>query len=137
MEDDIDDLEITDRAADWNSFLTKHYRKELGEISAQYPHLKSLEIDYRELSNWGKTGLEIADEILHTPGKVIGGDVKDAIRNHNLIFTKDESENADTINIRFRCLPKKSMSVTSVPTISIPSSRLREFSERQRKCGRG
>ncbi|GAB7015830.1 minichromosome maintenance protein MCM [Methanogenium cariaci] len=106
MEDDIDDLEITDRAADWNSFLTKHYRKELGEISAQYPHLKSLEIDYRELSNWGKTGLEIADEILHTPGKVIG-DVKDAIRNHNLIFTKDESENADTINIRFRCLPKK------------------------------
>ncbi|KAF1078372.1 minichromosome maintenance protein MCM [Methanogenium sp. MK-MG] len=106
MEEDIDDLEITDRAADWNSFLKKHYRKELGEISAQYPHLKSLEIDYRELSLWGKTGLEIADEVLHNPGKVIG-DVKDAIRNHNLIFTKDESEKADNINVRFRCLPRK------------------------------
>ena len=106
MEDVIDDIEITDRAADWNKFLKKHYRKELGEISAQYPHLRSLEIDYRELSNWGKTGLEIADEILESPGKVIG-DVKDAIRNYNLIFTKDEEEKADTINIRFRCLPRK------------------------------
>jgi len=106
VEDVIDDIEITDRAADWNKFLKKHYRKELGEISAQYPHLRSLEIDYRELSNWGKTGLEIADEILESPGKVIG-DVKDAIRNYNLIFTKDEEEKADTINIRFRCLPRK------------------------------
>ena len=106
MEDVIDDIELTDRAADWNKFLKKHYRKELGEISAQYPHLRSLEIDYRELSNWGKTGLQIADEILQSPGKVIG-DVKDAVRNYNLIFTKDEEEKADTINIRFRCLPRK------------------------------
>jgi replicative DNA helicase Mcm len=105
-EEETDNIEITDRAADWNKFLKKHYRKELGEISAQYPHLRSLEIDYRELSNWGKTGLEIADEILGSPGKVIG-DVKDAIRNYNLIFTKDEEEKADTINIRFRCLPRK------------------------------
>ena len=35
------------------------------------------------------------------------GDVRDAIRNYNLIFTKDEDEKADTINIRFCCLPKK------------------------------
>ncbi|WAI01145.1 minichromosome maintenance protein MCM [Methanogenium organophilum] len=106
MEEEIFDIEITDRAADWNTFLTKHYRKELGEISTEYPHLRSLEIDYRELSNWGKTGLEIADEILHNPGKVIG-DVRDAVRNYNLIFTKDEEEKAENINIRFRCLPKK------------------------------
>ena len=106
MEEEFDDIEITDRAADWNKFLKKHYRKELGEISAQYPHLRSLEIDYRELSKYGKTGLDIADEILNNPGKVMG-DVRDAIRNYNLIFTKDEDEKADKINIRFRCLPKK------------------------------
>ena len=35
MEDEYDDIEITDRAADWNKFLKKHYRKELGEVSAQ------------------------------------------------------------------------------------------------------
>lgn len=106
MEEEFDDIEITDRAADWNTFLTKHYRKELGEISTEYPHLRSLEIDYRELSSWGETGLKIADEILENPGKVIG-DVRDAIRNYNLIFTKDEEEKADSINVRFRCLPKK------------------------------
>ncbi|MFA5397815.1 MAG: minichromosome maintenance protein MCM [Methanogenium sp.] len=102
----FDDIEITDRASDWNKFLKKHYRKEIGEISAQYPHLKSLEIDYREVSKWGKTGLEMADELLNTPGKVIG-DVRDAIRNYNLIFTKDEEAKTDSINIRFRCLPRK------------------------------
>lgn len=106
MEEEIDDIEITDRAADWNKFLKKHYRKELGEINAQFPHLKSLEIDYREISKWGKTGLEIADELLNSPGKVIG-DVKDAIRNYNLIFTKDEEGKTDSINIRFRSLPRK------------------------------
>ncbi len=105
-EEEIDNMEIIDRAADWNKFLKKHYRKEIGEISAQYPHLKSLEIDYRKLSEWGKTGLEIADELLKSPGKVIG-DVKDAIRNYNLIFTKDDEEKADHINIRFRSLPRK------------------------------
>lgn len=105
-EEEIDTIEIIDRAADWNKFLKKHYRKEIGEISAQYPHLKSLEIDYRKLSEWGKTGLEIADELLNSPGKVIG-DVKDAIRNYNLIFTKDDEEKADDINIRFRSLPRK------------------------------
>jgi len=106
VEEEIDDIEIADRAADWNKFLKKHYRKELGEINAQFPHLKSLEIDYREISKWGKTGLEIADELLNNPGKVIG-DVKDAIRNYNLIFTKDEEGKTDSINIRFRSLPRK------------------------------
>ncbi len=106
MEEEIEEIEITDRAADWNKFLKKHYRKELGEINTQYPHLKSLEIDYRELSLWGKTGLEIADELLNSPGKVIG-DVRDAIRNYNLIFTKDEEGKTDSINIRFRSLPRK------------------------------
>ncbi len=101
-----EEVEFTDRASDWNKFLKKHYRRELGEIASQYPHLRSLEIDYRILQKWGKTGLELADELLKFPGKVIG-DVRDALKDNNLIFTKDEEEKVVHINIRFRNLPKK------------------------------
>jgi len=104
--EDLDGVDVTDRASDWNKFLKKHYRRELGEIASQYPHLRSLEIDYRILSKWGKTGLEIADELLKSPGKVIG-DVRDALKDNNLIFTKDEEEKVAHINIRFKNLPRK------------------------------
>ncbi|MBT8507386.1 AAA family ATPase [Methanomicrobiaceae archaeon CYW5] len=106
MGEDLDGVDFTDRASDWNKFLKKHYRRELGEIASQYPHLRSLEIDYRVLQKSGRTGLEIADELLKSPGKVIG-DVRDAIRNNNLIFTKDEEEKVADVNIRFVNLPKK------------------------------
>lgn len=106
MDDDTGGAQITDRAADWQKFLKKHYRKEFGEITREYPHKRSLTIDYRTLEKWGKKGLELADELLKTPGKVIG-DVKDAIKQYNLIFTKDDEEKADRVNIRFINLPKK------------------------------
>ncbi|NYT06515.1 MAG: minichromosome maintenance protein MCM [Methanomicrobiales archaeon] len=100
------EAQITDRAGDWQKFLKKHYKKELGEITREYPHRRSLAIDYRTLEKWGKKGLDLADELLQSPGKVIG-DVKDAIRQYNLIFTKDDEEKANHVNIRFSNLPKK------------------------------
>ena len=106
MDDSLEGVDFTDRASDWNKFLKKHYRRELGEIASQYPHLRSLEIDYRVLQKSGRTGLEIADELLKSPGKVIG-DVRDAIKNNNLIFTKDEEEKVAAVNVRFVNLPKK------------------------------
>ena len=39
--------EIIDRDADWNRFLKSRYKKQLSEISREYPYKKSLHIDYR------------------------------------------------------------------------------------------
>jgi replicative DNA helicase Mcm len=97
---------ITDRVGDWRRFLNKHHKKEMGEITREFPHKRSLYIDYRSLEKWGKKGLSLADDLLHSPGKSIE-DVRDAIRQYNLIFNKDEEENVEQINIRFNNLPRK------------------------------
>ncbi|WOF16329.1 minichromosome maintenance protein MCM [Methanoplanus sp. FWC-SCC4] len=99
-------VKVTDRTGDWNRFLKKHYKAELGEIAREYPYRRSLIIDFQKLEKWGKKGLEISDELLKNPGKVVG-DVRDAIKNFNLIFTKDEEEKAENVNIRFIHLPRK------------------------------
>ena len=100
---------VTDKSGDWAKFLKKYYVAELGEIGREYSYQnskKSLVIDYQKLEKWGKKGLGLADELLKNPAKVIG-DVKDAVKTYNLIFTKEEEDKADEINIRFVKLPKK------------------------------
>jgi replicative DNA helicase Mcm len=91
--------------SDWSRFLKSRYKKELGELSREYPHRRSLYIDYREIEKFGKTGIILADEILENPGKVIE-DVWDAIKSNQLIRTKDGKEPRG-INIRFKNLPQK------------------------------
>ncbi len=97
--------EIIDRDADWNRFLKSRYKKQLSEISREYPYKKSLFIDYRELESFGRTGIRMADELLDNPGKVIE-DVRSSILAHRLIKGKDGKGTRD-INIRFTNLPKK------------------------------
>ena len=97
--------EIIDRDADWNRFLKSRYKKQLSEISREYPYKKSLFIDYRELESFGKTGIRIADELLENPGKVIE-DVKSSILAHQLVKGKDGKATRE-VNIRFTNLPKK------------------------------
>ncbi|HOU81470.1 MAG TPA: AAA family ATPase, partial [Methanoregulaceae archaeon] len=97
--------EIIDRDADWNRFLKSRYKKQLSEISREYPYKKSLFIDYRELESFGRTGIRMADELLDNPGKVIE-DVRSSILAHQLIKGKDGKGTRD-INVRFTSLPKK------------------------------
>jgi len=97
---------VTDRVGDWNRFLKKHYKNELADIGREFPHLRSLTIDYKDIEKYGKKGLSLADELLKKPGKVLS-DIKDAIRDYNLIFTKDDEENVQSVNVRFIHLPKK------------------------------
>jgi len=99
------DSGVSDRVSDWSRFLKSRYKKELGELSREYPHRRSLYIDYREIEKFGKTGIILADEILENPGKVIE-DVWDAIKSNQLIRTKDGKEPRG-INIRFKNLPQK------------------------------
>ncbi len=95
----------SDSAADWSRFLKSRYKKELSEISREYPHRRSLYIDYREVEKFGKAGIGLADELLVNPGKVLE-DVWEAIRVNQLIRAKD-GKDVRGINVRFRNLPQK------------------------------
>jgi replicative DNA helicase Mcm len=99
------DLNDSDKTGDWSRLLKNRYKKELGEISREYPHKRSLYIDYREIERFGKAGIAMADELLENPGKVLE-DVGEAIKSGQLIRTKDGKE-PKGINIRFTNLPKK------------------------------
>ncbi|MDD1686858.1 minichromosome maintenance protein MCM [Methanoregula sp.] len=99
------DLHDGDRTGDWSRLLKTRYKKELGEISREYPHKRSLYIDYRDVEKFGKVGIALADELLENPGKVLE-DVWDAVKQGQLIRTKDGKE-PKRINIRFTNLPRK------------------------------
>lgn len=99
------DLHESDKTGDWSRLLKSRYKKELGEISREYPHKRSLYIDYREIERFGKAGIAMADELLENPGKVLE-DVWEAIKSSQLVRTKDGKE-PKGINIRFTNLPKK------------------------------
>lgn len=99
------DLHEADKSKDWSRFLKSRYKKQLGELSREYPHKRSLFIDYRDIERFGKAGITLADELLENPGKVLE-DVWDAIRNNQLIRTKDGKEPRG-VNIRFVNLPVK------------------------------
>jgi replicative DNA helicase Mcm len=96
---------VADRASDWSRFLKSRYKKEIGELSREFPYRRSLYIDYREIEKFGKAGITLADELLENPGKVLE-DVWDAIKSNQLIRTKDGKE-PKGINIRFKNLPQK------------------------------
>ncbi len=99
------DLQESDKTGDWSRLLKSKYKKELGEISREYPHKRSLYIDYRDIERFGKAGIAMADELLENPGKVLE-DVGEAIKSGQLIRTKD-GKDPKGINIRFTNLPKK------------------------------
>ncbi len=99
------DLHEGDKTGDWGRLLKSKYKKELGELSREYPHKRSLYIDYRDVERFGKAGIALADELLENPGKVLE-DVWDAIKNSQLVRTKD-GKDPKGINIRLTNLPKK------------------------------
>jgi replicative DNA helicase Mcm len=98
-----------DKTGDWSRLLKTRYKKQLGEISREYPHKRSLSIDYRDIERFGKAGISLADQLLENPGAVLE-DVEAAIINDQLIRTKDGKElPKGGINIRFTNLPKKTL----------------------------
>jgi replicative DNA helicase Mcm len=51
----------TGKTEDWSRLLKSKYKKEMGEISREYPHKRSLKIDYRDIERFGKVGIALAD----------------------------------------------------------------------------
>ena len=103
--DKTPELQESDKTGDWSRLLKSRYKKELGEISREYPHKRSLYIDYKDIERFGKVGIAMADELLENPGKVLE-DVGEAVKSGQLIRTKDGKE-PKGINIRFKNLPVK------------------------------
>jgi replicative DNA helicase Mcm len=102
-------LHEADRTGDWSRLLKTRYKKALGEISREYPHKRSLSIDYRDIERFGTAGIALADQLLENPGAVLE-DVEAAIINGRLIKTKDGKElPKGGINIRFTNLPRKTL----------------------------
>ncbi|HJJ39364.1 MAG TPA: AAA family ATPase, partial [Methanocorpusculum sp.] len=107
-----EELEVIDRAEEWAGFLKKKYKSALNKIAREYPSTRSMTIEYDALEKYGKTGIILADDLLERPGKTLG-DIKDAIRQANLISAKniegeDITEEVITgMNIRFIHLPRK------------------------------
>ena len=129
--------EDADRTGDWSRLLKTRYKKELGEISREYPHKRSLSIDYRDIERFGKAGISLADELLENPGEVLE-DVWDAIRNDQLIKDKGREGTAQRGSISgSRTSRKKPVSAISGPMTSTRSSRLKGSCGRPRRSGRG
>ncbi|WP_440950091.1 minichromosome maintenance protein MCM [Methanosphaerula subterraneus] len=103
---DEDTAEITNRVADWSRFLKTRYKKELTELLREYPHKRSLVIDYHLVESFGKPGTQMADEILENPGMVIE-DLREAIKNQHVVKTKKGEQIPKEINLRFINLPIK------------------------------
>ncbi len=93
-------VEVTDVVGEWTKLLKKQYKRELAELSREYPHNRSLIIDFRKILN-----NRLAFELLRSPGKVLG-DVRDAIVQNKLIKLKD-GQDPELINIRFTNLPQR------------------------------
>lgn len=98
--------EIIDKVAEWSRFLKTRYKTELTEMLREYPHKRSITIDYRKVQSYGTRGLMLADEILASPGKVIE-DLRDAIRAHKSLKIQKDHSLQKEINVRFTNLPIK------------------------------
>ena len=102
-----DDLHAGDKCGQWRDFLKQKCRKQLAELGREYPHKRSLYIDYKSVEMWGKEGIVLADEIPENPGKVME-DIRDAVFDNNLIRSPDNKPlKKDAINIRLVGLRKK------------------------------
>lgn len=94
-----------DRTVMWRDYLKQKCKKQLAELSREYPHQRSLYIDYRDVEKWGKDGLSLADEMVENPGKVME-DLFDAVIAYDLVKPQD-GKPPKGINIRFTGLRKK------------------------------
>ena len=96
----MDDDKVTNRAAEWAKFLKDKYKRQLAEISREYPFRRSLYIDIREVENYGKLGIDLADDVVNNPGKT-RDDIHDSIATHQLIKCGLKNEEPKDLNIRF------------------------------------
>lgn len=140
------DLHAGDKAGQWRDFLKQKCRKQIGELSREFPHKRSLMIDYKEVEKFGSVGPALADEIMANPGKVME-DIHDAII-ANTIIKQHDGKVPKGLNIRFHgCRKKTSLrdlrhedvnTFVSINVITISASEVRpRISEAVFRCPSG
>ncbi|MBP2144969.1 replicative DNA helicase Mcm [Methanofollis sp. W23] len=98
-----ENADVTDVVADWEKFLKRRYnKKERIELAKEFPHKRSLYIDYHNLEAFGRKGLALADQVVAKPEKVMA-DVKDALVRLGIIGEKDRRR----VHVRFTNLTRK------------------------------
>jgi replicative DNA helicase Mcm len=100
-----EDLHDGDKTGQWRDFLKAKYKKQISEISREYPYQRSLAIDYRDVEKFGVDGIHLADELLENPGKVLE-DIFDAVIANELIRPQD-GKPPKALRFRFSHLPRK------------------------------
>jgi len=97
------DVRIVDRMDDWKKVLSNEPFKSLvAALKRKYPKEVSLTLDYRDIQSAGKLGIELADEILEKPLKVME-DIRDSLWTNRMITTEGDFH----CNVRFTHLPRK------------------------------
>ena len=97
------DVRIVDRMDDWKKVLSNEPFKSLVDsLKRKYPKEVSLTLDYRDIQSAGKLGIELADEILEKPLKVME-DIRDSLWHNRMITTEGNFH----CNVRFTHLPRK------------------------------
>ncbi|HMK16138.1 MAG TPA: AAA family ATPase, partial [Methanomicrobiales archaeon] len=76
--------EVTDVAAEWRRFLVRRYNHQLAELQREYPHRRSLYIDYRTI-----LPQKLADAVLEAPGTTIEN-IRDALVQHRTVDEQDK-----------------------------------------------
>ena len=97
------DVKIVDRMDDWKQVLSRDpFKSLISTLKRKYPKEISLTLDYRDIQSAGKLGIELADEILEKPLKVME-DIRDSLWHNRMITTEGEFH----CNVRFTHLPRK------------------------------
>lgn len=90
---------VVDIRDEWAGFLKKHCRKPLAHLEREFPHSRSLYLDYRLIERYSP---QLADDLLAAPGKVIG-DIRDTL----VAIGRVAEADAEQVNIRFTNLPRR------------------------------
>jgi replicative DNA helicase Mcm len=97
---------MTDCVTFWKDFLKTKCKKGISAINRDYPNVRSLTIDYKEVEKSGKEGLVCADKLLEKQREVFE-EVNDALITSELIKPKTKDGKPVNINIRFISVPRR------------------------------
>ncbi|MDI6877146.1 MAG: minichromosome maintenance protein MCM [Methanomicrobiales archaeon] len=89
---------VTNVTGQWERFLKRSYKREIGELEREFPKRRSIYIDFRKILD-----LKLQQSVLDSPGSTIET-IRDAL--HNLGTVKRE-EDKSRVNVRFLNLPRR------------------------------
>lgn len=88
---------VTDETGKWAKFLKREYKRELEALKREFPHHRSIVVDYRRILD-----NKMAFDLLDNPGTTIAT-IRDALQNLMIVGEGDKGR----VNVRFTNLPRR------------------------------